>query len=245
MKFRVRRVEHFLGKKPRQGDLFPDAKDTPLAVRELKNAGLAADEAWKMWQEGFRYVDEDKRSINIGENPEAAFDKYVLEKIHLLRRRQAEQKVKNMTGFPREAIRKNYANPEFAVEEKKKRVRGEAPTEHLSPGARQLLEEQKNERETARDAETYQLCESILKEMPSALEEATAHIFKENPLLRKMCEPEKALWENYREKPMLRAMVNQYLMEHHPERFQTIRKRSDARLAILEAEAVVTAGASA
>src|SRR5262249_13355276 len=94
VKFRVRRVEHVLGKAPQQKDLFPDAKDTPLAVRELKNAGLAVDEAWKIWQEGFKYVDEEKRPINIGENPEAAFDKYVLEKIHLLRRRQADRKIK-------------------------------------------------------------------------------------------------------------------------------------------------------
>ena len=41
VKFRVRRVDHVLGKAPQQKDLFPDTKDTPLAVRELKNAGLA------------------------------------------------------------------------------------------------------------------------------------------------------------------------------------------------------------
>jgi Initiator Replication protein len=233
VKFRVRRVEHFLGKMPRQGDLFPDAKDTPLAVRELKNAGLAADEAWKMWQEGFTYVEEDKRPTNIGENPEAAFDKYILEKIHLLRRRQAEQKVKNITGFLREAIRKNYANPEFAAEEKKKRVRG-ARAEHLTARARQLLEEQKNELETARDAEMHQVCAQILTETSSALEEATSHIFRKNPLLKKACEPEKTLLENYQDRSTLRVMVNQYLMERYPEQFLSIREGYDARLATLE-----------
>jgi hypothetical protein len=53
VKFRVRRVEQFPGQRPRQGELFLDDNDTPLAVRELKSAGLAADEAWKIWQEGF------------------------------------------------------------------------------------------------------------------------------------------------------------------------------------------------
>jgi hypothetical protein len=190
-------------------------------------------------------VDEDKRPTNIGENPESAFDKYVLEKIHLLRRRQAEQKVKNITGFLRGAIRMNYANPEFAAEEKKKRARREAQTEHLSTRARQLLEEQKNELTTVRDAETHQLCEKIFKETPSALEEATSHIFRENPLLKKVCDPGKALLENYQGKPMMRVMVNQYLIERYPERFRAIRKRYESRLASLELEAGATVGASA
>jgi hypothetical protein len=47
----------------------------PLIVRELKNAGLAAEEAWRIWQEGFKYVEENKRPTNIGDNPEAAFDR--------------------------------------------------------------------------------------------------------------------------------------------------------------------------
>jgi hypothetical protein len=40
-------------------------------------------------------------------------------------------------------------------------------------------------------------------------------------------------------------MVNQHLIEHHPERFQTIRKRYDLRLAALELDAVATVGSSA
>jgi hypothetical protein len=245
VKLRVRRVAHFLGKIPRQSDLFPDVKDTPVAVRELKNAGLAADEAWKMWQEGFKYVDEDKRPTNIGENREAAFDKYVLEKIHLLRRRQTEQKVKNITGFLREAIKKNYANPEFAMEEKKRRVQGEPRTDHISARARQILEDQKNELITVRDAEVHQLCEKILTETPSALQEATSHIFRENPLLEKAREPGKMLLESYQERLMLRAMVDQYLTEQYPERFRTIHERYESRLAALELETVTMVGASA
>ena len=104
----------------KQGTLFTDLMDMPTAVGELKNAGIAADEAWKIWQEGFNYVEMDKRPTNFKDTPEATFDRYVLEKIHLLKRMQAEGKIKNITGFLRTAIKKNYANPEFTAEEAKK-----------------------------------------------------------------------------------------------------------------------------
>ena len=234
VKFRVRRVEHCLGKTSRQEDLFPDDKDTPLAVRELKNAGLAADESWKIWQEGFKYVDADKRPTNFDENPEAAFDRYVLEKIHLLRRRQKEQKVKNITGFLREALKQNYANPEFRAEETKKREREETRTKHLSEHKRQRFEDQRTEIETARDKEIHQLCEKIVKETPTILEKTAGSLFKENPLLKKSCAPGKSLLESYQQKPMLRIMVDQYLTEHYAERFLSIRQRYDAQLAALE-----------
>jgi hypothetical protein len=244
VKFRVRRVEHVLGPASRQGDLFPDAKDTPLTVRELKSAGLATDEAWKIWQEGFKYVDEDKRPTDIGENPESAFDKYVLAKVHLLRRRQAEQKVKNITGFLREAIKKNYANPEFFVEDKKQRVREETKAKHLTARKRQLLEEQKSEIQTIRDKELHQLCERIAQETPALLEQVVAKLFKENPVLKKTCQTGKALVDNYREKPMLRVMVDQYLIDYYPERFRAIHKRYESQLVALESKTATEEQAS-
>jgi hypothetical protein len=233
VKFRVRRVEHVLGKAPQQKDLFPDAKDTPLAVRELKNAGLAVDEAWKIWQEGFKYVDEEKRPINIGENPEAAFDKYVLEKIHLLRRWQADRKVKSITGFLREAIKRNYANPEFVADAAKKRVREATKTKLLSERQRQLLDEQKSEITAARDTELHQICADIVKNSPNVLEEIVTRIFRDNSLLKKACQPGKHLLESYQEKPMLRVLVDQYVIERYPERFQTVRECYDVQLAAL------------
>jgi hypothetical protein len=211
VKFRVRRVEQFLGQRPRQGELFLDDKDTPRIVRELKNAGLAAEEAWKIWQEGFKYVEESKRPTNIGENPEAAFDQYVLEKVHLLRRWQKEQKVRNVTGFLREALRKNYANPEFAAEQQKRKA--------AAGGERRRIEAQKAELKRARDVDIHQLCEKLVQENPALLEEAVEQICKENSLIRKACQREKTPAEHYQEKPMLRILVDQYLMARYPERF--------------------------
>lgn len=231
VKFRVRRVEHLLGRAARQGDLFPDVKDTPLAVRELKNAGLAADEAWKIWQEGFKYVDEEKRPANIGENPEAAFDRYILEKTHLLRRKQAEQKVKNITGFLREAIKRNYANPEFAVEETKKTAREATTTKRVAEHQRRLLDKHQENLAVAREAELHHQCEQLLSENPTLLTEIAEEIFRTNALLKKSCPPSTALIDNYRTKPMFRVLVDQCLIGRYPERFCSILERYDGQLA--------------
>lgn len=233
VKFKVRRVLMLPGQVAKQGALFADLTDMPAAVKELKNAGMAADEAWKIWQEGFNYVDAEKRPANLKESPDAAFDRYVLEKIHLLKRQQDEGKVKNITGFLRTAIKKNYANPEFISEEKKQIVREEAKARQITAHKRQLLEEQKSELHTVRDKELHLLCERLVKETPTLLEKAVADVSKENPLLKKAYQPGKALLENYQEKPMLRVMVDQHLMDHYPERFRAIRKCYETQLAAL------------
>jgi Initiator Replication protein, WH1/Initiator Rep protein, WH2 len=236
VKFRVRRVEQFPGQRPRQGELFFDNKDTPLSVRELKNAGLAAEEAWKIWQEGFKYVEESRRPPNIGDNPEEAFDQYVLEKVHLLKRWQAEQKVRNITGFLREALRKNYANPEFVAEQKTRKIGEQTKAKRATGSERERVEAQKAVLKKARDADMHQLCETIVQEAPAILEEAAEQIFRVNPLIRKVCPLEKTLLESYREKPMLRVLVDQYLMKLNPERFLTVRERYEAQLTAIEEE---------
>jgi len=222
VKFKVRRVQMLPGQVAKQGTLFANMMDMPITVRELKNAGMAADEAWKIWQEGFNYVEPDKRPANLKDNPDAAFDRYIREKVHLLKRQQEAGKVKNITGFLRTAIKKNYANPEFAAQEKKKKVQEDAQSKHLLERRRQRLEEDK---QTARETELHYLCERMITETPELLTEAAAAISKTNPLLKKICGSGKALLESYQEKPMLRALVDQYVMERYPERFQTIRGR--------------------
>jgi len=194
---------------------------------------MATDEAWKIWQEGFNYVEAEKRPTDLKGNPETAFDCYVREKVHLLKRQQQSGKVKNITGFLRTAIKKNYANPEFVVEENKHKVKEDAKARHLSDRKRQLLEDQRSEVETHRDNELHQLCERIVQETPTLLEKAVADVCKENPLLKKTCHLGKSLLETYQEKPMLRVMVDQHLMNVYPERFQATRKRYESLIAAL------------
>jgi len=100
--------------------------------------------------------------------------------------------------------------------------------------SQQRLEEQKNALHTARDRELHQLCERIVKDTPTLLENAVTEVCNENPLLKKACQQGKALFEMYQEKTMLRVMVDQYLMEHDAERFRAIRKRYEVQLAALK-----------
>lgn len=235
LKFKVCRIQMLPGQAtPKQGTLFPDLADMPLAVHELKAAGLASDEAWRIWQEGFAYVDREKRPHNTGDNPEADFDYYVREKIHLLKRGQAEGKIKNSTGFLREAIKKNYANPEFAAEEKQREAREKTKAARISTQERQRLEEQKTVLVRAREDNVHALCERMVKDSPALLEEASEYVFREHPGFRNAFEPEKALLETYQERPMLWVMVDKYLVGKHPERFASILERYEKQLTALE-----------
>lgn len=227
VKFRVRRMLELPKSIGKQGALFPDLEDMPMVVHDLKEVGLTASDAWEIWQQRFDYVDASKRPQGI------EFETYIREKLHLLKQRQVEGKVKSATGFLLKAIKQNYANPEFAEEEKKRQSREKVKTNHLTERRRHLFEEQKNEIQTNRDKELHQLCERIAKETPTLLEQVAADLFKENSLLKKACQPGKALLESYQEKPMLRVMVDQYLMDHYPDRFCAIRQRYDAQLVAL------------
>src|SRR4030095_17203194 len=118
LKFKMRRVVMLPEPQSEQRTLFPDLEDMPATVKELRDAGLATQDALEIWQQGFSFVDEEVRPSDTGEDVEAAFVRYIREKIHLLKRRQASGKVENSTGFLLEAIKKNYMNPEFAKEQK-------------------------------------------------------------------------------------------------------------------------------
>ena len=72
-----------------------------------------------------------------------------------------------------------------------------------------------------------------------------AEIFKDNPLLKKTCQPGTALVDSYHDKPLLRALVDQRLMERYPERFRPIRERYDVQLSALEPPAAAAEQASA
>lgn len=228
IKFLVSRLLEIPSPIQRQKDLFVSDKDTPVVVRELKKAGLAVEDAWKIWQQGFEYLSVEKRPQNM------RFETYILEKIDLLKRRQKAGGVKSITGFLIKAIKQNFANPEFALEANKQRVREQTKTKQLSVQHREILKEKRSEIETERDKEIHQLCVKIIEETPTLLEQMTASLFKENSVLKKACEPGKSLIDNYQEKTVLRVTVDQYLMDHHPERFEAIRKHYDAQIATLE-----------
>lgn len=237
VKFKVRRVISLHGLGEAQKTLFPDLMDMPNAVRELKIAGMAPDEAWKIWQEGFNYVDEEKRPRNLSGNPETAFDRYVMEKVHLLKRLQKEGKVKNITGFLRTALKQNYSNPEFTEEKKKNEAREKANDRLMADRKRQKLEEQEVELRRSRDKKIHELCEQVVKESPGALREALEIAAKEMVILRTyLAADERTLLETHRTSMTFYLFIDKQLQKRFPERFTGDLAAYEAELAALQQE---------
>ena len=245
IKFKVRRVSSLPGQAIKQGNLFPEIEYIPPTVSELKNTGLAEKEAWEIYQQSFNGVDVKVRPRDIGGDPEATFLKYVREKTHLLKRQQAEGKIKSVTGFLREAIRKNYANPEFSAEEKRRETQAKVKEKRVSDREGQRREELKKELTEARDADIHQLCGQMLQDSPALLEEAAESISRGNPAVKQACQQEETLLKSYQERAMVWVLVDQWLVKHYPERFAAIHERYQEQISALDRKKTVAAQAAA
>jgi hypothetical protein len=236
LKFKIRRVLLIPEALTGQGSLFPDLEDMPMVVKELKEAGLSSGDAWDIWQQGFRFVDEAARPAAPGEDADAAFLTYVREKIHLLRRRQASGKVDNSTGFLREAIRRNYANPEFEHEQKRQAAAEVQKAKQERAQQVKALEARKAEMEQARGNALDDLYGQLALEAPEVLEAARPAVVAENGFIRQRYDPDKSALENYQVSPMLQGAFNPYLERHAPQRVQALRQHYAAAIAAVEAQ---------
>lgn len=236
LKFQIRRVVMA----PDAGALptrtVPDPDALPEVVRELQAAGLAIHEAWDIWQRGFASVAAAVRSPGHGEDLDAAFAEYVREKIHLLKRRQAAGKVDNSTGFLVQALRQNYANPEYAAEKQQEASRVQRQAEAEVTHTRQGLTRQKAAVETGRDQELQTLCGRMAEEQPEVLEQAVAWALQEVQGFHLLYHRGKTALDNYRDRVVMQALLNPYLERHAPERFVEVRDRYTAEIAALESQ---------
>jgi Initiator Replication protein len=222
VKFKIRRVLMLAEQSKKPGTLFPDLEDMPLVVKMLQDIGLSAKDAWEIGQRGFDGVDTDERPEVAQGDEEAAFLHYVREKINLLKRRQASGKVESSTGFLLNAIRKNYANPEFAATEQQK----EAQRRQEAKASRERkLEQWRDEKigleRTCQD-EVHALCKEILSTSPELAEEAAKALLQEESWFKKQYKPGRSALENYQKVPGLWIEMDRYLEERYPERFRGI-----------------------
>jgi Initiator Replication protein len=230
VKFRIRRVLDVRQLGKGMMPLFTDLEDMPLAVKALKDAGLSAKDAWEIWQGGFECVDAEKRPAVPEGDSDAGFLRYVQEKIDLLRRRQASGKVSNSTGFLLEAIRKNYANPEFGVVEKQKEAQRQRETKVARERKLERLQEERAGLEGRRRAEVHELCKTMLSAAPELAEQAVEALLAEVPWFKKQYEPGKSALENYQRVPFLWVEVDRYLEEQHAEHFREIQEKYDRQI---------------
>jgi len=217
VKFKIRRELQIPGNGDVQASLFPDDEDQPPIVRELKQAGLAARDAWSVWQQGFDYVDDDMRPTGI------EFDVYIREKIHLLMK-QGPGKIKNRKGFLLQAIRKNYDNPEF----------GDMQQEIVIVNHRLKVDKlhQELERTIAqRDETIHQICEKFLSKTQDILDEIMEKVATEDKFLyQQFYDKAKTSIDNYREHPFLAARVDAFFVELHPKKFNVVQRKYNNKI---------------
>jgi hypothetical protein len=233
IKFKMQRELELPHYDTKQSTLFPDLDDMPVSVKVLKDAGLSAHEAWEIWQQGFNGVDVDKRPVNISDDPEAVFTQYVREKVHLLKRRKEQGKVKNATGFLLKAIRQNYGNPEFAEEQKTSELRKKNQG-HL--GRKKELEDTRRGMEAEYNQKQYALCEQIARDEPERLETIMEALTEASSFNRSQYDISKTPLQNYLATQGLRSLVDECLMRDCADRFDALHQEHQDRLSSLNAE---------
>jgi DNA-binding transcriptional MerR regulator len=232
LKFKIRRVTKLPGVDGEQSSLFPDLDDMPVAVKMLQEAGLSADEAWRIWQQGFHYVDAGKRPAeDMGDDTDAAFTWYIREKVDLLKR-QEQGKVKSATGFLLKAIRENWANPDFA---KRKKKAAERRAFVAKDEQRKQLEQEKAQLEGACSDACEGVYEAILQDNPDALAGLIKAALEANPFLRRYCEGETPEAQ-YRQSMAVAGAVHTLMKERYPDRFKVINDEHQPRLDALDAQ---------
>jgi hypothetical protein len=233
LKFKMRRVTLLPEPNNVQWKLFPDLEDFPVIVKELRDVGLSTQDALVIWQQGFDVVNEKLRPADTGEHADVAFVQYVREKIHLLKRRQLSGKVENSTGFLLNAIRQNYANPEFAEEQKHDAFTVRQQTKREQEKHLKVLDQQRRNIEAARDVALDQLCGQVAIESAETLDQAMLILLTENFGFRQFYDRDKSALENYQARKAVQAFVNPYLERHTPARFEAVKQHYAAQIASL------------
>lgn len=237
LKFKMRRVAMLPEPENMQTSFFPDLDDMPPVVRELGDAGLMKKDAWEIWQMGFAVVDEAVRPAPIGD-VDKAFHRYVQEKIHLLKRRQAAGKIENITGFLREAIKRNYANPEFGQEGERRKIAEARQAEKLRKEEKQQLqkqlERQLEELKRSNDRALSALFDEMAASFSEELETALPGLLAERPFLRQFHKSDQSALENYRSSHVLAAELNRHLESCAPARIQPVKERHAVQIAAME-----------
>ena len=221
VKFKMRRVLQ-LADEPQPSTLFPADRehDLPPVVKALEEVGVALRDAWAIWQQGFTYVDSIRRPDDMD------FATYVQEKIHLLQQ-QPSGKIKNTTGFLLDALKKNYANAEFAgLQRTKTRLAHRKLVETLQRDKEQLLH--------AKEEQLHQICQKIVGEAPDLVESILHEILAEEPFYRQLYDRTYTLLENYEAHICLSARIDAQIIQQYPEKFHSVVHVYEQRMAAID-----------
>jgi hypothetical protein len=176
-------------------------------------------------------VQESARPVHLGENEEAAFVEYVREKIHLLKRRLANGRVENTTGFLLKAIKENYGNPEFVEAQKRQAMEEQRKTRQQRQREIETITRRQDALKNARDNAIRQRCKALVEEAPELIAPVVEALRAENATFRKMYDADLSPAENYRHTTAVWSYVDLGLEQRYPERFTDIYAAHDPKLA--------------
>jgi hypothetical protein len=242
IKFQMTRIRLLPEPALEQETLFPDMETIPAVMRELQDAGMSIKDAQEIWGQGFGYIDEEARPTACDRDTEAALLLYIREKIHLLKRKQAAGTIENSTGFLLQAIRQNYANPEFADELRREASAARQKAKHEQEKRVKALELQKAALEKARDRELEQLHAHVAATVPEVVEQAAAVLLVQEDGFRFVYERERSALDNYQLRPSLQVFFHPYLESQDPTRFEAIKQRYAVQIAAVDAQIATIGG---
>ncbi len=215
---------------------LPDEGTFPAAVVALRDVGFSLADATAICRKGFGFVEAAVRPAVSPADPEAAFLRYVREKLDLLTRQQAAGPVTNAPGFLRQALRHNYANPAFAADEQA-RVAATAREATRTRAAQHAevkahLEQVRLRLDTAIGAMLTTLADT----QPHVVEAAVSATLAATPFLRYLCSGDGPPLVLYRNNLSLRSVVNTQLAPHMSEQVAAITAQYAPELAALAAQ---------
>ena len=135
-----------------------------------------------------------------------------------------------------EAIRQNYANPEYILELQSKAAAESRQSKRERERQVKALEAQKAALDQARDKELDQLSGQVAAESADVIDQAAAELLVENLGFRQFYKRDKTALENYQSSKLIQAFLNDSLERHSPEPFQAIKQDYAARIAAIDAQ---------
>ncbi len=216
--------------------VVPPADAVSPVVQALTAAGLSSKEAQTIAQRGWDFVQGAHRPEVTDPDPDAAFGRYVQEKIHLLQRRVEAGVVTNRTGFLRKALQQHYANPEFAAEEAARAALAQRQTQAERTTRRAHLKRQIEDVQQAWNTALGTALLTLADTLPQVVEDAVTSTLEATPFLRNLCAVEGSPLDHYRASYVLRNVVNPKLAPYAPEQVQALEAQYAPQLAALQAQ---------
>jgi hypothetical protein len=159
---------------------------------------------------------------------------HIREKIHLFKRQEATGKIENSTGWLLQAIKRNYANPEFAEAQKRQEAEEQKKTRQQRQREIQALKNRQEDLKNARDNALQQRCQALVKESPELIVPVVEALRAENTFFQKCYNPDLSPVENYRHTTGIWSYIDLGLEQHYPDRFTDVYAAHDPRLAELK-----------